>query len=113
MAATADNPAMVGHGDELRERPEELDPRPEAHDVVGGTDEQALGRHRRGAGHQPPQLANLAPQRHLHRTPPAAASVARRATTPPPLHVSGKAKIDRTYVTTCVVYVGELSWWNK
>jgi hypothetical protein len=39
--------------------------------------------------------------------------VARRETTPPPLHVSGKAKIDRTYATTCVVYVGELSWWNK
>jgi len=95
MAATADDnrPTMVGDGDELRDRPEELDLRPEAHDVVGGTEEQALGRHRGGAGHQPPQLANLAPQRHLHRTPPAAAAaVARRAATPPLLHVRASAR---------------------
>jgi hypothetical protein len=115
MAVAATNPAMVSHGDELRQRPEQLDPRPETHDVVGGTEEQALGRHRRGAGHQPPELANFPPQSHLPKPPPAA-SVARRPT-PPSLHVSGNGecqkKIDRAYATTCVVYVGELSWSNK
>ena len=100
------------HGGELGERPEELYPRPESHDVAGGAEEQPVGQHRRAAGHQPPQLPDLpAHQRcRLRRTPPAP-PVARRA--PPPLHVSGNSeqrqmKIVRARAaTTCVVCVGE------
>jgi hypothetical protein len=91
-------------GGELGEHPEDLDPRPESHDVVGGAEEQPVGRHRRAAGHQPPQLPHLPThQRRLRRTPPAP-PVARRA--PPPLHVSGNSEIVRA-ATTCVVCVGD------
>jgi len=108
------------HGGELGERPEELYPRPESHDVAGGAEEQPVGRHRRAAGHQPPQLPDLpAHQRcRLRRTPPAP-PVARRA--PPPLHVSGNSE-RRARRRSCVcvrrrrvwcAWERQKRWWNE
>ena len=58
-----------------RERPEELEPGPEPRDVVGGAGEQGPRGRLLRAGHQPPQLPHLPPQRRAGR--------ARRR--PPPL----------------------------
>lgn len=66
----------VVRGDQLGNRSEELDPCPEPDDVVGGAEEQAVGRHRGAAGHQAPQLPHLAPQRRCG-PPPVPASAAR------------------------------------